>query len=403
MKTIAFEGPEGRTVTFEVTSVYEKTAASDKRVVINRGGTRSSKTYSIAQLFVKELFEGEKKVLTIARKTYTSLRDTVLRDVLDILYEHDLFESVKYNKTERTIRYKSNIIEFVSLYDAFKVRGRKRTHLWLNEANEFAYDDWQQLIFRTEEKAYLDFNPDNVNHWINTELEQRRRADMGDVEVIVSSYKDNDFLSGGLIKEVEFLGRGDPEYWKVFGTGEYGKQQGLVFQAYEVADAIPEGAVHVAYGLDFGYSNSSTALVEVKRQGDNLYVKELIYGKMMTNSDIIIRLKELNISRRAEIICDSADPKAVEELYRAGFNAKPAGKGPDSVLFSLDVLRRYNLHVTADSVCLLKELRNYKWQTDKNGNVLNHPVNRLNHAIDALRYVALEHLQVEPEVKYCIV
>src|SRR5215212_3067315 len=193
MKTIAFEGPGG-ICTFGVTSIYERTAASDKRVIINRGGTRSSKTYSLAQLFVKELFEGENKVLSIARKTFTAVRDTAMRGVLEILHNHGLFSHVKYNKTERTIRYGTNMIELVSMYDAQMVRGRKRTHLWLNEANECTFDDWQQLIFRTTGRAYLDFNPDNVNHWINTELEQRRKGSKGDVEVIVSSYKDNDFL-----------------------------------------------------------------------------------------------------------------------------------------------------------------------------------------------------------------
>lgn len=402
MKTIAFTGPEGRKINFKVTSVYLKNAASTKRVVINRGGTRSSKTFSLAQLFVKELFEGDNKVLTVARKTFAALRDTAMRDILEILYEHGLYEHVTHNKTERTLRYGTNMLEFVSLYDAYRVRGRKRTHLWLNEANECTYDDWLQLIFRTSQRAYLDFNPDDINHWINTELEQRRRADKGDVEVIVSSYKDNDYLAGELVKEVEFLSRGDPEYWKIFGTGEYGKVQGLVLPEHETVEAIPEEARHVAFGLDFGYSNSATALVEVKRLGDNIYVNELVYGTMMTNTDIIARLRELNIKPREEIICDSADPKAVEELYRAGFNAKPAGKGPDSVLFSLDVLRRYRLHVAAPSVNLLKELRNYRWQTDKNGNMLNHPINRLNHAIDALRYVALQHLQAEKAVRYVI-
>ncbi|HYG16653.1 MAG TPA: PBSX family phage terminase large subunit [Bacteroidia bacterium] len=403
MKTIAFIGPEGRTITFSVTSVYEKIAASDKRVVINRGGTRSSKTYSLSQFFIKELFQGGGKVITVARKTWTSLRDTAMRDILEILYEHGLYEHVKHSKTERTIRYGTNMIEFVSMYDAYKVRGRKRTHLWLNEANECTYDDWMHLIFRTSGRAFLDFNPDDVNHWLNTEVELRRRADKGDVDVIVSTYKDNDFLNDELIKEVEFLGRGDPEYWKIYGMGEYGKVQGLVFPDYDVDEDIPPEAEHVAYGLDFGYSNSATALVEVKRLGDDIYVNELMYGTMMTNSDIIARLRELDIGRRDEIICDSADPKAVEELYRAGFNAKSAEKGKDSVVFSLDVLMRYKLHVTAGSVCMLKELRSYKWQTDKNGNVLNHPVNRLNHAIDALRYVALAHLQVETRGKYAIV
>ncbi|HYG16585.1 MAG TPA: PBSX family phage terminase large subunit, partial [Bacteroidia bacterium] len=321
MKTIQFQGPRGM-CTMQVTSVYEKTAASNKRIIINRGGTRSSKTYSIGQLFVKELFEGKNKVLSIARKTFTSVRDTAMRDVLEILNDLGLMGYVSYNKTERTIRYGTNMIELVSMYDAGMVRGRKRTHLWLNEANQCTFDDWQQLVFRTSGRLYLDFNPDNINHWINTELEQRRKSSMGDVDVIVSSYKDNDFLEETLIKEIGFLEEGDPEYWKIFGMGEYGKVQGLVFPEYEVPEEVPEEARHVAYGLDFGYSNSATALVEVKRQGDNVYVNELVYGTMLTNADIIERLKGLEINYRDEIICDSADPKAVEELYRAGFNAR---------------------------------------------------------------------------------
>src|SRR5215212_9403861 len=120
MKTIAFKGPEGRMITFRVTSVYEKNAASDKRVVINRGGTRSSKTFSLSQLFVRELFEGGGKVLTVARKTWTALRDTAMRDILEILYEHGLYEHVKHSKTERTIRYGTNMIEFVGMHDAYR-------------------------------------------------------------------------------------------------------------------------------------------------------------------------------------------------------------------------------------------------------------------------------------------
>lgn len=404
MKTVTFEGPpEVGPVTFQVTSIFEKNRNSQKRVTVNRGGTRSSKTYSLAQLFIMELFTGEGKTLSIVRKTFAALRDTVMRDVLEILEEHGLYEYVKHNKTERTIKYGSNMIEFMGIHNANRVRGRKRTHLWVNEATDCIYDDWQQLIFRTTGKAYLDFNPDDINHWLNTELEQKRNDGKCDVEVIVSSFKDNDFLGEETIKEIEYLGQSDPEYWKVFGMGEYGRTQGLIFPNNEVVEEIPEEAKLVAYGLDFGYSNSATALVEVWRQGDDLYFRELLYATMMTNSDIIGRLRELNINRGTEIISDSADPKAIEEIYRAGYNAKACKKGGDSVRFSIDILKRYKRHIAADSVNLQKEMRSYRWRTDRNGNTVEQPVNRLNHAIDALRYVALEHLQADREVKYHIV
>lgn len=387
---------------FEVTTVFDRTVSSQKRIIINRGGTRSSKTWSLAQLFVKELLTGENKVLSVVRTSWPALRDSALRDVLFILDQIGFSDKVTYRKTERVLKYGSNIMEFFSISDQHKVRGRKRTHLWINEADDCSFEEFQQLLFRTTGRVYLDFNPDDINCWINVELEQKRAGLMHDVEVIVSNYKDNCFLDETTIREVEYLQCGDEDFWIIFGTGEYGKVKGLVFEKYDVVEEIPPGAGLVAYGMDFGYSTSHTALVEVYRQGDNLYINELLYRTMLTNADILSFLQDLDIKRTDEVIADAAEPKSIEEFYRMGINIAGALKGPDSVRSSIDILRRYKLHVTASSSNLLKELRNYKWLTDKNGNILNKPRNILDHAIDAVRYVALNKLQMEGDVKYVI-
>jgi phage terminase large subunit len=386
----------------EVTPVFEQNFNAEKRIVINRGGTRSSKTYSLAQLFIVELFSGENKILSVVRKSFPALRATAMRDVVEILYKNNLYSLVKHNKTENIISYGSNILEFFSLDNEQKVRGRKRTHLWLNEANECNFEEWQQLIFRTSQKAYLDFNPDDINCWINIELEQKRQHSKADVEVITSSYKDNTFLDAQTIKEIEFLKTSDPEYWKIFGMGEYGRISGLVFEGFAVVSQIPNEAKQLGFGLDFGFSNDPTALIEVYQNDGKLYINELLYQNGLTNSDISNRLLELGLQRYDTVIADAAEPKSIEEIYRAGFNIKPAKKGPDSINASIDILKRYPLCVTASSTNLLKELRSYKWQTDKNGQTINKPVDYNNHAIDALRYIALNLLQKPRVGKYAI-
>jgi len=391
-----------RILQLEVTPVFERTFNSKKRIVINRGGTRSSKTYSLAQLFVVELFSGENKTLSVVRKSFPALRATAMRDVVEILHKNNLYQLIRHNKTENIIFYNSNCIEFFSLDNEQKVRGRKRTHLWLNEANECDFEEWQQLIFRTSYKAYLDFNPDDINCWINTELEQKRAHSKGDVEVIISSYKDNTFLEPTTIKEIEFLQHSDPEYWKIFGMGEYGHISGLVFEGFTVISHIPQEAKRLGYGLDFGFSNDPTALVEVFQSDGKLFINELLYQNKLTNNDIADSFLAMGLQRYDTIVADAAEPKSIEEIYRAGFNIKGAKKGADSINLSIDILRRYPLCITASSTHLLKELRSYKWQTDKNGFTINKPVDYNNHAIDALRYVALNLLRRPRVGKYAI-
>lgn len=385
----------------ETTPVFTKNYSSDKKIVINRGGTRSSKTVSIVQQCVLWLITGQltrnhyipKGVWSTVRKYSTTLDATVIRDFEEELNKHKIFDLVQHNKTKKTYKYQDRLVEFIGADDEQKLRGAKRNILYCNEGNELEYKtEFFQLLMRTEDKVIIDFNPDDENIWINTELEQKRYFDKNDVEIIVSTYKDNTFLPSSLISEIEYLQQTDPEFWKIYGLGEYGKVFGLIFENYNIVDGIPQHAKFIAYGQDFGFTNDPSALVGVWMQNGELWIKELIYQRGLTNQDLASKYKELGIYQGQYIVADSAEPKSIQELINLQFSVYPAEKGADSIKNSIDILKRYKLNITNDSTNLIKELRTYKWMLDKTGNSINKPIDYNNHAIDALRYVALNKL-----------
>jgi phage terminase large subunit len=256
---------------------------------------------------------------------------------------------------------------------------------------------------RTEDKILLDFNPDDETIWINTELEQKRKIDKKDVDVIVSNYKDNTFLSQSLVEEIEYLQETDAEFWKIYGLGEYGNITGLIYDSV-ISESVPDNAQIVGYGLDFGFSLDPTALVGVYQQDTDIYIKELLYDTNLTNQDIHDRIKDI-VGRELIIadIADSAEPKSIEELHRLGLNIKPCKKGKDSIKFGIDVLKRFKIHVTEDSLNLRKEFRSYKWAVDKTGNSTGKPIDRFNHGMDAMRYLASEQLKHHKKGFYNII
>ena len=382
----------------DVTEIFERNYDTEKKIVVNRGGTRSSKTYSINQLCALWLMTGNyghnqkltEGVWTSVRKYRTNLDGTIIRDFEEILKSCNWYDKVEHNKTKKTYKYLNRLVEFIGADDQQKLRGAKRNILYCNEANELEYkQEFFQLLMRTENKIYVDFNPDDEQVWINQELEIKRSNEIGDVEVIVSSYKDNSFLPASLVKEIEYLQHTDKEFWKIYGLGEYGNISGIVFENVNYVDTMPDCKL-VAYGLDFGYSLDPSACVAVYRKDDELYLKEILYEKGLTNQDLANRLKP--IVERNEVICDSAEPKSIEELFRMNINAKGAVKGKDSILNGIDILKRFKINVV-NSSNLKKEFRSYKWATDKYGNSLQKPVDKFNHLLDALRYVALIHLK----------
>ena len=376
------------------TVVLQKNLNASTRIVVNQGGTRSSKTYSLAQLIILKALQSKGKVYTICRKTLPALKGTAYRDVLNILKELELYSEENHNKSELSYMLNGNILEFISVDQPQKIRGRKRNYLWCNEANEFTYEDWQQLILRTTEKIYLDYNPSDPYSWIYEKVHTR-----DDCTFLQSTYKANPFLDEDTIAEIERLKEIDPDYWRVYGLGEIGTIQTMIFRNFNLVDDV-QGRL-IGYGLDFGFTNSPTALVEVRQLDDSLYIRELLYEKRLTNTDLANKMRELGLDRQTEIVADSAEPKSIEEVYRQGFNIKPAKKGA-GIHLGIDIMRRYKLNITKDSLNAIKEFRGYKWATDKNGDVLNTPVKVNDHLVDAVRYLCLNKLSINHSGKYYI-
>ena len=369
---------------------------STKRITIEQGGSRSGKTYNILMWLIFAYSDRNNgKTITICRKTFPALRASSMRDFFDILKKYDLYKEANHNKSNSEYLLNNNLFEFISLDQPQKVRGRKRDMLYINEANELYFEDWQQLILRTTDKAILDYNPSDEFHFIYEKIKPR-----DDAEFFITTYKDNPFLDIETVNEIERLKDVDDNYWKIYGLGQVGSSQALIFRINE-CNSIPSEAKFLSFGMDFGFTNDPTTLVAIYQQGDNIYLKELLYQTGLTNRDINEKLKLHSVDRK-EIFADSAEPKSIEELYRMGWNIKPATKGQGSVNIGIDMMKRYQIHVTKDSVNMIKEFRNYKWQEDKNGNVLNTPVDMFNHTIDAIRYGLYDKLARPNYGKYAV-
>ncbi len=380
-------------VALQTSEIFERNWDAPTKIVVNQGGTRSGKTYSLLQLIMVKALSERGKVFTIVRKSLPSLKMTALRDFIEILENAGLYNERDHNKSEHIYRLNNNIIEFVSLDQPQKKRGARRHYLFCNEANELSYEDFFQLLVRTTEKIYLDYNPSDDFHWIYDKLLTR-----DDVTFIKSTYLDNPFLERSIITEIERLKDTDEDYWRIYGLGERGQSKATIFTFTE--EARPEDSKFLAMGMDFGFTNDPTSLVAVYEKDHSLYIEELLYETNLTNRDISERMKALGIDKRTEIFADSAEPKSIEELYRMGWNVKPTKKGADSINAGIDVLKRYKLFVKG--VNLVKEMRNYKWQEDKNGKLINKPIDAWNHAIDSMRYATYNKLTRPNYGRYAI-
>lgn len=376
--------------------VYEHLIDNDKKIVVEQGGTRSGKTYNIILWIIFQYCTtNQNKIITICRKTFPSLRATVLRDFIGILQANNIYSEKFHNKSNSEYHLFGNLVEFISLDQPQKIRGRKRDLLFINEANELYFEDWQQLLFRTQEKIILDFNPSDEYHWIYDKVLPRE-----DCAFFKTTYLDNPFVEDSIIQEIERLRDTDDEYWQVYGLGERAASRSTIFKYTEV-NQVPIDAGLIAYGMDFGYTNDPTTFVAVYTQGHNLYVKEHLYRTQMTTQDINLFLRGENLLPNP-IYADSAEPRLISELRRMGHNILPSIKGRDSVNAGIDLLKRYKIHILASSTNAISEFRNYKWKEDKAGMLINTPEDKHNHIIDPCRYATYSILSRPNFGKYTL-
>jgi len=364
----------------DVNVVFEHLLDSESKIVVEQGGTRSGKTFNILLYIIFHYCQINKgKTITICRKTFPAVRSSVMRDFIDILKQHNKYDEVNHNKSNSEYTLDGNLVEFISVDQPQKIRGRKREFLFINEANELDYEDWQQLIFRTTEKVVLDYNPSDEYHWIYDKVLNRE-----DVEFYKTTYLDNKFLDNSIVKEIERLKETDEQYWQIYGLGEKGVSKATIFNYNEVSH-IPHDAELISYGADAGYTNDPSTLVSVYKKDHNLYIKEHLYRTMMTTKDLSDHFKQ-EVERRSPIYFDAAEPRLIDELRRMGHNIQPSLKGRDSINAGIDLLKRFKIHITSESDNAIQEFRNYKWQEDRSGKLTNKPVDKNNHIIDAVRY-----------------
>jgi len=359
---------------------------SNKRFKVHQGGTRSGKTVAVCQ-YIVYLITTSKKPLTISivRKTLPALKGSVLRDIMIILQETGIYYSGTHNKAENTFKYNNHLIEFLSVDEPQKIRGRKRNIAFLNEGNELNIEDFRQINMRTLDMVIVDFNPSDPIHWIYSDLIPR-----DDCDTWVTTYKDNNFLSDELVHEIERMKLRDPDYWRVYGEGLK-----AIFSARQIFnnwtfidyDEFPEFDLDVEgiVGIDYGYSNDPTACVLVFKKHDRVYLHEILYQKGLTNSDIVDILKAKGYG---EVItyADSAEPKSIEEMRRLGLYIKPATKGQGSINAGISKLKEYDIIVSNESKNILREYQSYYWEQLKDGTIINKPQDKENHLMDSIRY-----------------
>jgi phage terminase large subunit len=368
----------------KLTKVFYKNAESTARITINQGGTSSSKTYSILQLLLYIALKSKRSlIISVVSESLPHLKRGALRDFINILKGDGVYSEKFHNKTDNSFTLNNSVIEFFSVDDEKRVRGARRDVLFVNECNNIKYDTFTQLEVRTRSRIFLDFNPVS-EFWVHEKV----MTGLFDINFIKSTYKDNDYLSSNIIKAIESR-RNDVNWWRVYGLGELGQLEDLVFTNWETLKEMPFLESYY-FGLDFGYTNDPTALIKVANKNGNIYLDEMIYQTKLTNQDISHKFSGLGLRKRDdEIIADSAEPKSIQEIYRDGWNIRPTKKGADSIVNGIDILTRHNMYVTERSINLIKELRNYTWSKDKDNKMINKPIDAFNHAIDAIRYAAI--------------
>ena len=356
------------------------------KIVIHKGGTGSGKTYDLVQYLIVVALTNQNKIITVVSESKPHLDIGAIRILKTVLKQYGLWKDPEWNIT--TSRWTANtgtIIEFFSADRIDKALGARRDWLYGNEINSLKLEVWDELARRSE-YVLADFNPTS-QFWLE------KWADNYDlVKIITSNYTDNPYLPETERNRIEKRASRDPNFRRIHIDCEYGIYEGLVFTDWQQIDELPEAPYR--FGLDFGYTNDPTTLVKVVHMPDAWYVDELIYRTGMLNRDIIDMMTALQIRKNwDEIIADSAEPKSIDEIRMAGFNVKPALKGPDSVMAGIDRIKSRRLFVTKRSVNLIRELRNYAWVTDKLGNPTNKPIDAFNHGIDSLRYATATNLK----------
>ena len=383
---------------FIYTTAIKRLRRLKKRIKVVRGGTSAGKTFGILPILIDRCTKEKGLEISVVSESVPHLRRGALKDFLKIMMDLDLYRSESYNKS--TLKYtfsNGSYIEFFSADQPDRLRGARRTDLYVNECNNIGFEAYYQLAIRTSGDIWLDYNPASL-FWVDREI-----IGLSDVDFITLTYKDNEALSDSIVKEIESAQYKTGDYWanwwQVYGLGQIGALEGVCIKEWQEIN-LPEEARLLCYGMDFGYTNDPTTLIGLYKYNDAYIFDEVIYQKGLLNSDISNLLKTYDV--RELIYADSAEPKSIAELRSYGNNVTGVSKGKDSIVYGLNLINQNKIYVTKRSTNLINELRNYVWIVDKEGAKMNKPIDAFNHCIDAARYAIMSQLMNPNKGKYFI-
>jgi phage terminase large subunit len=380
------------------TTALRKIAALTKKYRAVRGGQGSSKTFSILTILINHASSKANRNIYVVSAELTKMRETVIKDFVYIMSESGLFNPDNFLAGTLYKYPNGSTIKFLGLDKEDVGKGLRSHVVYFNEVNKVNQETFRQMASRSD-NIYLDYNPD-AEFYVDTDILTRP-----DCDFIQLTFKDNEMLKDGERDEIlNYYNQGYHEdgtvknkywanLWQVYGLGNIGNLIGVIFENWKEVDEIPKDAEFISYGMDFGFTNDPTTLTAVYRYNNELYFDELLYKTKLTNSDIIKELEVLDIKKHDIIVADSAEPKSIEDIRRAGYRIEGAKKGADSIKNGLDTLLRHPINVTKRSTNLKSELRTYRWASDKDGKQTNIPEGGNDHAIDGVRYVALNRLK----------
>jgi phage terminase large subunit len=374
----------------KLTNTFKKLQFAYKqqpRYIIMQGGSSSSKTFSILQLLF-EIGRKYNKQIDICGLSVPHLKSGVLNDMPTVANQFGYIWEERFQHTNKQFKHDAGVLNFIALDKVGKAHGGRRDILFLNEANHLHYKIAEQLMIRTRDFIIIDYNPTNA-FWVHKEIlakEPKKSI------LIKSTYKDNQYLEQSIIESLESR-KGNNNFWRVYGLGELGIAEGLIFNNFEYKDFDKSKFSKYKYGIDWGFSQDPFAFVEMAIENNSLYICNEIYQKGLLNKDSIPLVKKYVDQER--IIADSAEPKSIQEFRSKGLNTYAAKKGKGSVESGIKHMQSYDkIYIHPDCTNTYSEFSNYQWKQDKNGDELPEPVDAFNHILDACRYA------LEDEMRY---
>ena len=398
------KGVEG----FVYTTSIKKLRKLKKRTKVIPGGSSAGKTFSILPILIDKAIKTGTLEISVVSESIPHLRKGAIKDFLKIMRLTGRYVDAQWNRTLLTYYFSNgSYIEFFSADQDDKVRGPRRNILYINECNNLKFETYHQLAIRTSLEIWLDFNPSH-EFWVYSELN-----DDDDVEWLTLTYKDNEGLPESIVRELEkakYKAYHDPEgdiydednikskywdnWWKVYGLGILGSLEGVILSNWSQIKEIPKDARYIGTGLDFGYTNDPSAIVDVYSWNGKRIVDLVLYKKRQDNDMLALELKDFKGKR--EVWADSAEPKSIDYIYKKGVNIKPVVKGADSIVYGIETMQKQEYLITERSLELIKEVRFYIWGEDKEGNKTNKPAEgQEDHGMDAWRYCEMMTLGIK--------